>query len=91
MVGTARRRFFGMGAGDFATTWNCGSGHNDRAEYCSDPTREAVSELASPARLERATCRLEIGRSIPLSYGDVVEESGIEPLTACLQSRSSTN
>jgi hypothetical protein len=35
----------------------------------ADPSMTAVGRLATPAGLEPATCRLEGGRSILLSYG----------------------
>ena len=46
--------------------------------------------LVGPSGLEPPTLRLSVARSSQLSYGPVlVEISGIEPLTSCLQGRRS--
>ena len=55
----------------------------------SNPTTN-VTGMVGPSGLEPPTLRLSVARSSQLSYGPVlVEISGIEPLTSCLQGRRS--
>ena len=52
--------------------------------------RSAFLEVVGPSGLEPPTSRLSVVRSSQLSYGPIlVENSGIEPLTSCLQSTRS--
>ena len=50
----------------------------------------SIFDVVGPNGLEPSTLRLSVVRSNQLSYGPImVEISGIEPLTPCLQSRCS--
>ena len=81
----------------FALSYYC-SVFKVRAPVCQnqipkfDQDRTPVSNfnMVGPSGLEPPTSRLSVVRSSQLSYGPIlVEISGIEPLTPCLQSRCS--